>query len=142
MHLPLSPPRRRHLKANSTRPALLFTNNGNVKLTARPAIDTSAGRDSLFLLVENFPRRLFFPPLFVPPPPLAVAPYPVPPALCSSLLAVSRTFHDSFCFLVSCSHSPTFFHAVHRNALGVRCTFVAALLSQVRLSFADGRGNK
>lgn len=65
---------RLHLKANSTRPALLFTNNGNVKLTAHPAIDTSAGRNSLFLRVENFPERLFF---LVSHPLYAIQPHPV-----------------------------------------------------------------
>lgn len=111
------------MKANSTRPALLFTNNGNVKLTAHPAIDTSAGRDSLFLRVENFSRAPVFPPFR-------------PPRCCTVLVcrhSPSRILPDSFCFSSVLSFPLAFpsFHAVHRNALGVRCTFIIALLSQV-----------
>lgn len=84
---------------------LLFTNNGNVKLTARPAIDTSAGRDSLFLLVENFPRRLFFPPLFAPALPRHAS-IPLRAGLvrrCSRCLALSAIAFVSY----SCPLSPT-----------------------------------
>lgn len=41
-------------------PRSFFTNNGNVKLTARPAIDTSAGRGLVLFTRGKLPRRLFF----------------------------------------------------------------------------------
>lgn len=50
------------IRANSTRPAFLFTNNGNVKLTARPAIDTSAGRGLVLFTRGKLPPAPVFPP--------------------------------------------------------------------------------
>lgn len=124
---------RPHLKANSTRPAFLFTNNENVKLTARPAIDTSASRDSLsFQSWKTFPSACFSP--IYPLPSFAVSFCP-----CPLVFAVSHSPRQLYCFL-SCSFFVGFslsfpsFHTVHRNALGVRCTFIA-LLSQVCVLF-------
>lgn len=102
---------RPHLKANSTRPALLFTNNGNVKLTARPAIDTSASRDSLFffLTVENFPQRLFFSPV-----------HPLRPFRRLALSAIAIVSYPVLSLLAFLSPHPSLsfssFHAVHQNA--------------------------
>lgn len=121
------------MKANSTRPALLFTNNGNVKLTAHPAIDTSAGRDSLFLRVENFPESACFS-LSDDRPPRCRAPshpclFPVSRSP-RQLLFLVRSLFPTLAF-------PLPFTLCIEMQLGVRCTFIIALLSQVCVLFSN-----